>query len=49
MVVKMATVLEVYATEEQSSVVRFSFCGQKDSTQRLFIKKYFLFTVVFVT
>jgi hypothetical protein len=41
----MATVLE--DTEEQRSVVRF--CGQKDSMQRKFIKKCFLFTVeVFV-
>jgi hypothetical protein len=32
----MATVLEEYATEEQSSVVHF--CGQKDSMQRIFIK-----------
>jgi hypothetical protein len=30
-------------TEEQRSVMRF--CGQKDSMQRIFIKKYFLFTV----
>jgi hypothetical protein len=42
-VVKMATVLEGYTNEEQRSVVLF--CGQKDSKQRIFIKKYFLFTV----
>jgi hypothetical protein len=40
-VVKMV-VLEVYNTEEQRSVVRF--CGQKDSMQRIFIRKCFLFT-----
>jgi hypothetical protein len=40
-VVKMVTVLEECATEEQHSVV--CFCGQKDSMQRIFIKKYFLF------
>jgi hypothetical protein len=42
-VVKMATMLEQYTTEEQCPVVRF--CGQKDSMQRIFIKKCFLFTV----
>jgi hypothetical protein len=36
-------VFEEYITEEQCSVVRF--CGQKDSVQRIFIKKCFLFTV----
>jgi hypothetical protein len=41
-VAKMATVLE-FTTEEQRSVVLF--CGQKDSMQRIFIKKCFLFTV----
>jgi hypothetical protein len=39
----MATVLVEYNTEEQL-VVRF-FCGQKDSVQRIFIKKCFVFTV----
>jgi hypothetical protein len=39
----MATVLEVYTTEEQRSVVRFY--GQKDSIQMIFIKKCFLFIV----
>jgi hypothetical protein len=39
----MVTVLEEYATEEQRSLVRF--CGQKDSMQRIFIKKCILFTV----
>jgi hypothetical protein len=39
----MATVLEECITEEQRSVVRFY--GQKDSMQRIFIKKYYLFTV----
>jgi hypothetical protein len=43
LVVRMATVLEVYATEEQRSVVLF--CGQKDTMQRIFINKCFLFTV----
>jgi hypothetical protein len=43
-VVKIATVLVEYTTEEQSFVVRF-FCAQKDSIQRIFIKKHFLFTV----
>jgi hypothetical protein len=42
-VIKMATFLE-YTIEEQRSVVLF-FCGQKDSMQRIFIKKCFLFTV----
>jgi hypothetical protein len=36
----MATVLEECTTEEQRSVV--SFYGQKDSMQRIFIKKCFL-------
>jgi hypothetical protein len=40
----MATVLEEYTTEEQCSSV-FSFLGKKDSMQRIFIKKCFLFTV----
>jgi hypothetical protein len=40
---KMATVLEVCTTEEQRSVVRF--CGPKESIQRIFIKKCFMFTV----
>jgi hypothetical protein len=39
----MEIVLEDYTTEEQRSVVRF--CGQKDSMQRICIKKCFLFTV----
>jgi hypothetical protein len=39
----MATVLEVYTTEEQISII-FSY-GQKDSMRKIFIKKYFLFTV----
>jgi hypothetical protein len=43
-VIKMATVLEGCATEEQRSVVH-SFCGRKDSIQRSFIEKCFLFTV----
>jgi hypothetical protein len=41
-VVKMAIVLEGRTTEDQHSVVRF--CGQKDSMQRIFINKYYLFT-----
>jgi hypothetical protein len=40
----MTTVLEECTTEEQRSAVRFS-CGQNDSVQGIFIKKYFLFTV----
>jgi hypothetical protein len=39
----MTTVSEMYTTEEQRSVVLF--CRQKDSMQRMFIKKCFLFTV----
>jgi hypothetical protein len=42
-VVKMATVLEGCITEEQHSVVHF--CGQKDSVQRVLIKKCFLFAL----
>jgi hypothetical protein len=42
-VVKMATVLEDYTTKKKRSVVRF--CRQKDSMQRIFTKKCFLFTV----
>jgi hypothetical protein len=42
-VVKMATVLEDCTTKEQRSAVPF-FCGQKDSMQRLLIKKRFLLT-----
>jgi hypothetical protein len=41
----LCTVLEVCTNEEQCSVVCFFFYGQKDSMQRIFIKKYFLFTV----
>jgi hypothetical protein len=36
----MATVLEEYTTEDQRSVVRF-FCGQKNTMNRIFIKKMF--------
>jgi hypothetical protein len=39
----MATVLEECTTEEQRPVVRFY--GEKGSVKRIFIKKYFLFTV----
>jgi hypothetical protein len=42
-VVKMATALEEYTIDEQSSVVRF--CGQTDAIRRIFIKKLFLFTM----
>jgi hypothetical protein len=42
-VIKMATVLQECTTEEQRSVV--CFCWRKDSMQRIFIKKCFLFTV----
>jgi hypothetical protein len=42
LVIKMATVLEVYITEEQRSVV--GLYGQKDSMRRRFMKKCFLFT-----
>jgi hypothetical protein len=38
---KMAIVLEVYTAEEQRSVVRF--CQQKDSMQRIYVNKSFLF------
>jgi hypothetical protein len=44
LVVKMATVLEEYTTEEKRSIVRY-FYGEKDSMQKIFIKKCFLFTV----
>jgi hypothetical protein len=40
----MVTVFEGYTTKEQRSVVRF-FCAQKDSMQRIFIKKCFMFMV----
>jgi hypothetical protein len=43
LVVKMATMLEAYNTEEQRSVVRISW--QKDLMQRISIKKCFLFRV----
>jgi hypothetical protein len=39
----MATVLQECTNEKQSYVVRF--CGQNDSMQRIFIKKYFLLIV----
>jgi hypothetical protein len=39
----MATAHEEYTIEEQRSVVLF--CDQKDSMQRMFIKKCFPFTV----
>jgi hypothetical protein len=42
-VVKMAMVLECILPE--ISVLLCVFCGQKDSMQRILIKKYFLFTV----
>jgi hypothetical protein len=38
----MVTVFDHYTTEEQRSVVHF--CGQRDSMQRIFVKKCFLFT-----
>jgi hypothetical protein len=40
-VVRMATVLEECTTENKYLVLRF--CWQKDSMQRTFIKKCFLF------
>jgi hypothetical protein len=40
----MATVLKGYITEQRRSVVNF-LCVQKDSMQRIFIKKCFLFMV----
>jgi hypothetical protein len=43
-VVKIVTVLEEHITEEQLSLVLFFF-AQKDSIYRIFIKKFFLFTV----
>jgi hypothetical protein len=39
----MATVLQVFTTVKQIYVVRF--CGQKDSMQKIFTKKYFLLIV----
>jgi hypothetical protein len=42
-VLKMATVFDEHTTEKQRSVA--FFCGSKDSMQRIFIKKRFLFTV----
>jgi hypothetical protein len=42
-VIKMATVLEEFVTQEQRSLVRFLWA--KDSMQMIFIKKCFLFTV----
>jgi hypothetical protein len=42
-VVKMATVLEEYITEEHLFVVPFS--GLKDQMQRIIMKKYFVFMV----
>jgi hypothetical protein len=46
-ILKMTTLLEVSTTEEFRSVVRF-FVGKR-TLQRVFIKKWFLFTVeVFV-
>jgi hypothetical protein len=45
-VIKMVTVIEECITEEQRSVVRlFFFCGKKDSMQRTFFIKCFLFKV----
>jgi hypothetical protein len=43
-VVKMATVLEEYTTEEQGPVVRLLW-KKKNSMQMTIIKKYFLFAV----
>jgi hypothetical protein len=43
-VVKMATMLQEYTTEEQHPGV-FFFCVQKDSMQRIVIKICFLFMV----
>jgi hypothetical protein len=40
---KMTTALEGCTTKEQRYVV--DFCGKKYAVQRIFIKKYFLFTV----
>jgi hypothetical protein len=40
----MVTVFEEFITEEQRSLMHF-FCGQKDSMQRIFVKKCFLFMV----
>jgi hypothetical protein len=42
-VVKMATMLEKYTTEERRSVVRFLWA--KGVNARMFVKKCFLFTV----
>jgi hypothetical protein len=43
LVVKKATVLEEFTSEEQRSLVRI--CGQKDSLQTIFIKTFFFFMV----
>jgi hypothetical protein len=43
-VVKMVTTLEEYTIKERCSIVLL-FLGQKDSRQKIFIKKFFLFTV----
>jgi hypothetical protein len=43
----MATVFEDFATDGQRSVVLF--CVQKNSVQRLFTKKSFLFRVISVS
>jgi hypothetical protein len=42
---KMTAVIEECTNEEQHSVVRVFFCGQRGSTKRIFIKKRFLFAV----
>jgi hypothetical protein len=44
-VFKMATMLEECATEKQRSFVLLFFCGERNSMQRIFIKKCFLFKV----
>jgi hypothetical protein len=41
----MATLLEEFITEEHCPVVRLFYCGQKDSMQKILIKKYILFMV----
>jgi hypothetical protein len=45
-VVKMATLLEEYTTEDQCSVVRFLW--QKDLMQRIFIKNFCFWWETFV-
>jgi hypothetical protein len=42
---RLVLIVETATLLEESSVLLCPFCRQKDSMQRIFIKKYFLFTV----